>query len=297
MIELSRLIALSNRKELEKFISEGYSGDTYRFVQDIDVSLVKLLKTDFKTAWQYIQSVGGVFQHLPTEFEPRRLAMIGRYYVHIGENKKALQYYLKGVGLFKKAGSAYGVARLGKSLIEIYSKLGNHKKALEIGKASLQYFQRRKMELDSSHLLNNIGLVLYRTDRHRQAMKYLDKAQKIMQKHKSFQLPFVMLNRANVLCEMHMIRKARGLYEKAAAIYHEYKMHVSENKAYYALAYILFLEDRFTESIRLFEKVYERSKELSDPVGAANALLDMAEINIQLNQYSTTIMLADQIIP
>ncbi|PKK84966.1 MAG: hypothetical protein CVT49_00040 [candidate division Zixibacteria bacterium HGW-Zixibacteria-1] len=134
-------------------------------------------------------------------------------------------------------------------------------------------------------------------DKHRLALRYLDKAKKIMQQYKSFQLAYVELNRANVLFEMNMIRKARGFYEKAAAIYHNNGMHVGENKANYALAFILFFEDRFTESIRLFEKVYEKSKELADPVGAANALLDMAEINIQLTQYSTTIMLADQIIP
>ncbi|PKK84965.1 MAG: hypothetical protein CVT49_00035 [candidate division Zixibacteria bacterium HGW-Zixibacteria-1] len=166
MIELPQIIKLSDRAALEKFIATRYAGDTYKFIQDIDISINSLLKTDFNEAWRYIQSVDRVFHHLAAEFEPRRLAMIGRYYVYVGENKKALKYYLKAIGLFKKAGSAYGVARLGKSLIEIYSKLGNHKEALEIGKSSLRYYQKKGMEFDTAHLLNNIGIVLYRMDKH-----------------------------------------------------------------------------------------------------------------------------------
>lgn len=297
MIELPQIIKLSDRGTLEKFIATKYAGDTYKFIQDIDVSLVSLLKTDFNEAWRYIQSVDGIFRHLATEFEPRRLAMIGRYYVYVGENKKALKYYLKAVGLFKKAHSAYGVARLGKSLMEIYSKLGRHNEALEIGKSSLKYYQRKKLQLDTAHLLNNLGIVHFRMGNHGMALKYLDKARKIIQQEKNFLRAFVEFNRANVFAEMSLVRKARNLYEKAASIYHDEGMHVAENKAHYALAFLLFLEDRFTESIRLFERVHEKSKKLSDPVGATNALMDLAEINIQLNQYGTTIMLADQIIP
>jgi len=104
-------------------------------------------------------------------------------------------------------------------------------------------------------------------------------------------------NRANIFSNLNQIKKAKQLYDRAASIYHQIEWHVAENKSHYALAFILFLEDKFTDAIKLFEQVYEKSKQLADPVGAAMTLLDMAEINIQLNQFGSAIMLTDQIIP
>jgi len=297
MIKFNQLQKLARRPELNRFISSRYSDNIADFVQDLDLSINALLQTDLKKARKYIDSAVVLFRHLPGEYEPRRLAIRGRYHMIIGEFKAALKFYLKAVELFKKCGNTGGVARLGKALTEIYSRLGLYEQALEVGKYSLRYYQRKKLAIDIAHMSINMGTIYRRMDKNREALKYFDKAREIVLNRNDYYLATVEHNRANIFSNLNQIKKAKQLYDRAASIYHQIEWHVAENKSHYALAFILFLEDKFTDAIKLFEQVYEKSKQLADPVGAAMTLLDMAEINIQLNQFGSAIMLTDQIIP
>ena len=297
MIKFNQLQKLTRRSELQRFISSKYSENVADFVQDLDLSINRLLQVDFNEARNYINQAKAVFRHLPDEYEPRLLAIRGRYYLFTGDYRTALKYYRKGVELYKKAGDAYGVARLGKALLEVYSRLGMYKLALETGRNSLRYYRRKNLPVDVGHVLNNMGNVYHRMDNNRMALSYYDKTKKIVLKHGGVNLSGIEFNRANILANMNRIEKARTLYEKAASIYRREGRTVAENKTNYALAFLLFLEDKFTESIKLFERTFDKSKTLGDPVGAANNLLDMTEVNIQLNQYGSAIMLAEQIIP
>jgi len=297
MIKLSTIKKLADRRTLTRYVSDHYSGEYKDFVQDIDLGINALLQTDLRKAKKYIDGAEILFRYLPEEYEPRRLAIRGRYHLFIGEYKKAVKYYKRGVDVFKRAGNAYGVARLGKGLLEAYSRSGMYQEALETGKNSLRYFQRKKLSIDVAHVCSNLGNVYHRMDNNRMALRYYDKAGKVYPKKGDYFVATVEFNRANIFANLNRIKEARQLYSRAATTSNKIGWHVAETRCHYALAFLLFLEEKFTESIKLFERVYERAMELANPIGAANALLDMAEIEIQLNQYGSAIMLADQVIP
>ena len=55
-------------------------------------------------------------------------------------------------------------------------------------------------------------------------------------------------------------------------------MELAENQAYYSIAYLNYLADRYTEALTTFERVYESFSDLGDVKSAAITQLDMMEV-------------------
>ena len=294
MIDFKQLLGLRNSKAVSNFLVGKYDNDIASFLTDLDFSLNWLLKTDIKKAGSYIGGIQQLFGYLPDKYEPRILAIRGRYYHFSGNYRLALKYYLKALRLHRAAANKEGVARLAKGLIDVYKYLGKYDEALKIGKESLYYFRKKKLHIDVAQVLNNIGNLYHRMDNNRIALSYYNKARAIFVQKGGFQLAMAELNLANVHANMNQLKKAEDLYREAADLYHEAGMDISETRARCSLAYLLSLGDQYTEAIKIYEQVYCTFIKLGDPKAAAISQLDLIEINIHLNQYGTAIMVADQ---
>lgn len=297
MITQSQILALNSRQSIEEFIDRGYDGSVDDFIDEVSRGFTDLLRTDLKKAGLYLDSVSAIFTYLPSRFKPRLHAMRGRYNYWCGNYSDALKFYLTALRLYRRAGNAGDAARLGKGLLNVYMSLGRYQKALTICKKSLAYFRRKKMFADVGHVLINMGNIYHRMDNNRMALSYYNKAKMIAEKDDDVILAIINFNLGNIYSNLNQFGKAKRLYVAAAEMYQRSGMEIAENQARYSLAYLYFLEDRFTKAIKIFEEVYENFTRLGDSRTAAITQLDMSELNIQLNQYGSAIMIADRIIP
>jgi tetratricopeptide (TPR) repeat protein len=297
MITLSTLQKLRGKESLQKYIISCHGGDIASFLRELGLGLSALVKKDLKTAEKYINRARNVFQYLPREYEPRRFVLEGRYSLWSGNYELARKYYSKAMQLYELRGDVDAIARLGMGLVDTYMYLGRYSEALETGKRSLRYFRRTKQRSHAAIVLINMGNVYHRMDNNRMALRYYDKAKAMAGKASDEMLAMLHLNQANIYANLNQLRISQRLYQMAAKLFGRAGMRISEAQAHYSLAYLLFLEDNYTESIRLLEQVYDRFVALGDRRMAALTLLDMAEIDIQLNQYGSAIMIADNVIP
>jgi CHAT domain-containing protein len=181
--------------------------------------------------------------------------------------------------------------------MDTYKILGQYQKALDYGRKALLYFRRTGNDKEVGAILNNIGNVYHHMDNNRLALRYYRKARDIFTSSGGTLLAIAQFNMANVLANMNRLKEAEELYRSSAAIYKKAGMKISEGQAYYAIAYLYFLQDRFTAAIKLFEQVHERFTELGENRTAFLTQMDMAEIDIYLNQYGSALMLTEQLIP
>jgi tetratricopeptide (TPR) repeat protein len=297
MITTAQIQKLGTREAVNEFIASRYDNDVEKFLSEVVKTISHLIRTDLKEAGRLVAAAEPLFRHFPKRFEPRMLAIKGRYSHWTGDYSCALKHYKKAIKLFEKDGDREAVARTGKGLMDVNMYLGRYDVALKIGRKSLRYYRRRKMLNDCGQVLTNIGNVYHRMDNNRMALRYYDKARAIFQRGGGIPLAIVEYNRANIYSNLNKLRKAEALYQVAASLYRQLGVHIAENQARYSLGYLLFLEDRYTEAIKVFEDVFEKFVDLGDSKSAAVTQLDMVEINVQLNQYSSAIMIADHIIP
>nr|MBN2276462.1 CHAT domain-containing protein [candidate division Zixibacteria bacterium] len=297
MIDLSHIQDLNSRSAVEAFISDRYDDNVLDFLHDLDRGINRLIRTDLKKSARYLEAVKRIFRYLPPNLKPRLFAIQGRFHHWTGQYGSALRYYRMALREFRRRRNTEAVARLGKGLMDVYMYLGRYREALNIGRDSLNFFRRNRFQTDAGQILNNIGNVYHRMDNNHQALSHYNRALEIFGEEDSVSRAIVQYNRANVYTNLNQLRKAEELYRSAAELYRRSGMEIAETQAEYSLAYLYFLEDRYTEAATVFEAVYNKFNALGDVKSATNARLDMVEIDIQLNQYGSAIMAADEIIP
>ncbi|HKK20857.1 MAG TPA: CHAT domain-containing protein, partial [candidate division Zixibacteria bacterium] len=70
---------------------------------------------------------------------------------------------------------------------------------------------------------------------------------------------------------------------------------LAEAQARYSLAYLYFLENKFTEASTVLEQVHDEFESFGDAKSAAVANLDLVEIDLHLNQYGSAVLLGSQL--
>ncbi|MEW5994194.1 MAG: tetratricopeptide repeat protein, partial [Candidatus Zixiibacteriota bacterium] len=293
MITLSDLSNLRSGPALRRFIDQQFRGDEEAFVKGLSQELNSLLRTDLNRASAFLSKARPCFKHLPQRFQANLLAMWARLHHWKGEYEPALESYSQALELFRRRRDSESVARLGRGLMDVHMYLGNYREAIRIGQNSLRLFRRRGDSGETARVLTNIGNVYHRLDNNRLALRYYDKAKEILKKEGGAALAVVQYNRANIFANLNRLNTARALYESSADLYRRARMHIAEAQAHYSLAYLAFLEDKYTEALRLFEQVSERFAELGYAKASAVTTLDLVELNIHLNQFGTAIMLGE----
>ena len=175
--------------------------------------------------------------------------------------------------------------------------LGRYEESLDQGKRALRYFRSKKLDGEAARVMTNMGNAWHRMDRNRQALAYYEKARRIFEKQGGVPLAVVDYNRANVYANLDDLGRAEKLYLTSAAIYKQAGMGIAEAQGIYSVAYLNFLRDRYTEALKLFDRVYDSFSQLGDERSAAMTQLDVVEINVHLNQFGSAIMIGELLIP
>ncbi len=124
-----------------------------------------------------------------------------------------------------------------------------------------------------------------------------DKARAVFARRGGVPLAIVDYNRANIYANLNDLRQAKELYRAAAQRYERAGMELAGAQARYSLAYLLFLEDAFSRALQTFERIHETFLRLGDQRSAAVTQLDLAEINLRVNQYGSAVLAAETVAP
>lgn len=297
MISFSDIGRLADKAALKRFIADHCEGDQEKLVTEINRTVNRLLHSDFKEAGRFINLARHSFRHLPDRYRPRLQAMEARYAHWTGRSKTALGKYQQAIAgmISYRDYEAAAQTRLG--LMDVHMYLGRYAEALRIGQRALAHFRAKANDSAAARVMTNIGNVYHRMDRNKLALRYYNRARKSFEPGGGVSLAIVDFNRANILANCNQLDQAETLYRSSADIYRQNGMGIIACKAEYSLAYLYFLTDRYTEALIGFEKVYDTFQSLGDARTAAITQLDLAEINIQLNQFGSAVMFGEQIIP
>ncbi len=297
MISVSDIQKLADRGAVEKYIRVDYGGNIDALIKDINKSLNDLLRTDLKRANRLVGRLKSVFRYLPGKYIARLSAMEARYAHRSGSHHKALKKYNEALRINEKYRDFLTVAKTRRGLMDVYMYMGKYREALDTGKKALRYFKRNRLDTDAAQVMNNIGNIYHRMDNNRMALRYYNRAGETFRNIGGIGTAIIEFNRANIYANLNQIKQARRLYHVSANLYHKYGNEIAECQARYSLAYLYFLEDKYTESIGIFEKVLDRFTALGDHKAAAVTRLDLAEINIEINQYGVALMLTEEVAP
>ncbi|HOP06533.1 MAG TPA: CHAT domain-containing protein [candidate division Zixibacteria bacterium] len=297
MIYLEDLAGLDQEPALSRLIELKYGGDPEAFLSDLDSGLNRLIRTDLGQAAKYVEQARKLSNSIHRKYEGRLVSLSARLALWSGDYTAALRLYQQALKLFEKYRQYEAAARLHKGTIEVLMYLGRYDEALDSGRKALRFFRRKEMLTDEAQTLTNIGNVYHRMDMNHEALRYYDKARKIFEPTGGVPLAVVDYNRANIHANLNHLQQARKLYAEAANVYREQGLLIAESQANYSVAYLLFLEDRYTEAMTLFEHVYEKFQELGDRKSAAVTQLDLVELNVQVNQFGMAMMLGEACLP
>ncbi|HDS00863.1 MAG TPA: tetratricopeptide repeat protein, partial [candidate division Zixibacteria bacterium] len=297
MIEYSKISGISNQEELDAFIKEFYEGDRDIFVSELNKAVSRILHVNLKEAGRIVKKAAELFLYLPDHYRARLWTIEARYENWCGNPQSALRKYRRAIKKMLALRQFELAARTRQGLMDVEMYLGKYDDALRAGQKALAYFKRKDNLNLAARVMTNIGNIYHRLDKNRMALRYYDRARGIFVRDGGIPLAIVDYNRANIFVNMGELGKAESLYRETSKIYRHAGITINAVKADYSLAYLYFLTDRYTRALKAFEKVYQDFMDLGDNKSAAAALLDMAEMNIYLHQYSSSIALAEKVIP
>ncbi len=290
-----RLPQIRGKLQLQQLIDREYGSDVDQFVGAVDREISRLLRVSLRDAGRLVSKFESLVKFLPSRYRPRVFAAQGRLAHWSGNYKEALIQYNRALKAYVKEQDGLNVARTRRGLMDVYMYLGKYNKAIDEGKLALAFFRRRKMTIDAAQTMTNIGNIYHRMDNNRQALKYYDQAREIFAPGGGMPLALVEYNRANVYANLNRLAEAKDLYEYAAKLYGEAGMGLAETQARYSLAYLYFLENKFTEASTVLEQVHDQFESFGDVKSAAVANLDLVEIDLHLNQYGSAVLLGSNL--
>lgn len=294
MISSADISRWSQAEHLQSALAVKYDGDIERLIADINKTLNHLLHADLSRASAFVKHTRSCFSHLPAKYRPRQTAMEARFLHWRGDSEKALDKYTSAIETLLSCREFNVAARTRLGQMDVFMYLGRHDEALETGKKALRYFRSAGNDAQAARVMTNIGNVYHRLDKNRLALQYYDKARPAFAESGGFPLALIDYNRANVYTNFNLLDEARRLYESASETYADIGMTLGVGKAQYSLAYLYFLEDKYADCLKTFDKVTEVFDNLGDGKSVALTWLDLAEVHVQLNQYSAALYFSQQ---
>jgi CHAT domain-containing protein len=294
MISETDISRLRSKAAVDRLIKERFGGDQAKLVADINSAINSLLNTDIRRARRFAERTRFVFSCLQARYRPRFTAIEARIEHWSGDSVIARRKYQSALRRLDALGERKAAAQTRQGLMDVYMYLGMHDMAIKTGREALSYFRRVGNNTARAKILSNIGNVYHRTDRNTTALKYYDLARSLLEKQGGAPLVTVDFNRANVLLNLGMVGEAERLYVHCAKEFEDFGLTLAAGKARYSLAYLYFLSDRYTESLANFETVLGVFEDLKDSRSASVTRLDLVEINIELGQYGSAVMLGEE---
>ncbi len=288
-MQRSDLRHLTSSAAVAAFIRENYNNDDRAFVDDYSALINFHLKSSMKEVTRLVRFFGTILRWLPARHRPRYIAMKARTALYSHEFTEALRLYHQAEQGMLANRDYLGAARIRSALLATYNFVGQHDRALAIGRKAIRYFKRTRRWKSLAHVYTNVGNVYNRTDRNHLALSYYQKAEILYGPDEYGELADLRGNCGNIYANFNQLDKAEQEYRQAATMHRALGHEAAALIADYSIAYMLFLQNRLGESLAAFYSIYDASQRIGNRSLLATTQLDLAEVHISLNQLSSAI--------
>jgi tetratricopeptide (TPR) repeat protein len=285
---------ISNRIELGRFLEARPDAATPQLVRALKERVEELHRTDAKAARELAQCVvlvaerAGDLESQALAYRARGLAALAS-----GWQRDVLAHYQAAERLYQQLGDELERARVLRSMIDPLMHLGRYDEALAAGYTARDVLKARGEVVLAAQVEANVGNVYHRLDRNAESLDAYDRAlAAFVEVGDARATAIVQFNRAHVFLSLNDLSEAERGYREAQRHFRDNALHLHEAQCLYSLAYLAFLRGRYSESLRLFERVRSIDDELGDARHAALCTLDQAELLLSLNAWDEAVGLA-----
>lgn len=285
---------ISNRIELSRFLEAHPDAATPQLVRTLKERVEALHRTDAKAARELAQCVvlvaerAGDLESQALAYRARGLAALAS-----GWQRDVLSHYQAAERLYRELGNELERARVLRSMIDPLMHLGRYDEALAAGRTAREVLKARGEVVLAAQVEANIGNVYHRLDRDAESLDAYDRAMAtFVEVDDARATAIVQFNRAHVFLGLNDLSEAERGYREARRYFRNNGLHLHEAQCLYSLAYLTFLRGRYSESLRLFERVRTMDEELGDARHAALCALDQSELLLSLNAWDEAAGLA-----
>jgi tetratricopeptide (TPR) repeat protein len=203
-----------------------------------------------------------------------------------GSRKEALTQYEAAERLYRLRGDEVERARVLRSMMDPLMHVGRYEEALAASREAREVFERHRLPVLAAQVDANVGALLHRLDRNAESLEAYDRALAIFRGAGEEEAVAMMeFNRANVFSIQHELRNAGQGYRRALRYYRRSGFRLREAQCLHALAYLAYLGSRYSDALRLFERVRALDVDLGDLRHAALCHLHESEILLSLNAW------------
>ncbi|MEA2041602.1 MAG: tetratricopeptide repeat protein [Bacteroidota bacterium] len=258
----------------------------YNLYNDIGISYYKISDFDkatinFKHSYKIAQA------KLTEEDEAIALANIATMENIRGNDKLAVEYFLKALKIFEKKENKVGISKIYNNLGVIFRRLDEPDKALEYYYKALELKQALKDSGSIGETYINIGVLYKQKKQYLQAVNYLDKALNIFTKNGD------LYGKAKTLNNLGTVYQKNKAYGKAMSAFWEsleIRESISDMKgvasSYHNIANVLRLEKDYPKSIEYFEKSYRLTDSLDLPEELMEVNYDLYNLYKEQQSFS-----------
>ncbi len=185
------------------------------------------------------------------------------------------------------AGDTLVIARIDRALIDVYMYLGNFPESRRRARLAIRGFEKLNANADLAMTQVNLGNLLHRQDKHRDAEKIYGQAEKYFQSAgDELSVARCQYNRANTLVQLFAFAEAEPLYRSARDIYLKHSFKLDATDSGYGLAWLAMLRGQFHVALAGLTECESAYKAAGQPKGATLCELDRAEVFLGLNLLS-----------
>ncbi len=175
-------------------------------------------------------------------------------------------------------------ARIDRALIDVYMYLGDYPESRRRANLALAAFKRANATADIAMTHVNLGNLLHRQDKHRDAERFYFLASEYFQSvGDELSVARCEYNRANTLVQLFEFDQAEPLYVSARDIYFKNEFMLDGTDALYGLAWLAMLKGQFHIALTELAECEAAYRKFGQPKGAALCELDRAEVYLGLN--------------
>jgi tetratricopeptide (TPR) repeat protein len=278
------------------FVIANPERHTCKSAEEIHAAVLELAYADRERALRLTAAINAVAE-ASGDILARALAeRCNGHVLYAGSSyTEALKHYTVALALLEGTPHELEVGRTLNSALQSLIHLGEFDRAYTWAARARGIFQRHGDELRLARLTSNMGNILYRQDRHDEAIELYQQALATLRRIGAAR------DVAAALSNIAVCRTSLGDYPLALEAYREVRRHCEQHgltqlvsAADYNIAYLHFLRADFLKAIELYRDTRIYCEKSGDRYHAALCDLDEAELYLELNLTSEGLELAER---
>ncbi len=283
---VEQLAALETRKERQSFLGEPAAELPEDAVAQIHAALLTRLYTDFSAASRLADACEELAE---MRCDPASAAFAARSKAHIlhlkGNHYAAVKSYEKAAGLFEREGRSAEVGRTLSSGLQALSYLGRYEQANEWAARAEAIFLTQGDVLRLARLDSNVGNILFRQDRPRDALvRYQRALAGFRDTGSATDTVAVLSNLAVCHTNLGNFPQALQNYRQSRECASQHGLAILAAQADYNIAFLYYQRGDYREARRLYQLSRECCRASGDAYHDALCDLDEAEMDLELNR-------------